>query len=281
MRNTVVFGAGQIGIMASRLLGAGYRVICYADNNINIQGKSINGIPVLSPEDSMQAEPNCFCLGVLDDERAAQMECQIREFGFTGEIIRPSDLQIFDPRAGMMRLLAEQIKERNIKGDVAEVGVFRGDFAMLLNGAFPDRTLHLFDTFTGFPAQDIEIEHARDFSKAQTGDFASTNQNTVYHRMLYPDSISLHKGYFPDTFDSCKDCTFAFVSLDADLYAPTAAALPLFWERMEKGGVIMVHDYNSTQFAGAGTAVREFCLKENIYPIPICDLHGSVLLFKL
>ena len=49
---------------------------------------------------------------------------------------------------------------------------------------------------------------------------------------------------------------YAFVSIDADLYAPTAAALPLFWDRLSPGGVIMVHDYNSTQFPGVGKAVN-------------------------
>lgn len=280
MKKTVLFGSGQIGSMVRRLLGCGYRVVCFADNNPKRQGQMIDGIPILSPEASLQTEPHCFCIGVLDQERASQMEKQIRELGFTGEIIFPNSLKLFDARAGMMRLMAEQIKERKIPGEIAEVGVYRGDFAVLLNEAFPNRKLHLFDTFEGFPEQDIQIEQNLNLSKAQTGDFSETNQNSVYHLMPYPENIVLHKGYFPDTFSSCKNCTFAFVNLDADLYAPTKAALPLFWERLSKGGVIMVHDYNSTQFSGVKKAVDEICQTENIYPIPICDLHGSVMLIK-
>ena len=89
-----------------------------------------------------------------------------------------------------------------------------------------------------------------------------------------------HKGYFPTTFRGCENLRFAFVSVDADLYAPTAAALPLFWERLSPGGVLLVHDVNSMQFTGAGKAVREFCEEKKLLPMPVCDLHGSVVLRK-
>lgn len=280
MKKTVLFGAGQIGTMTANLLGTGYRIVCFADNDPTRQGQYQNGLPILSPEASLMTEPHCFCLGVLDDTRAAQMEQQIRALGFSGEIIRPNALKIFDARTGIMRLLAQQLTAQNISGEIAEVGVYRGDFAVLINDAFPTRKLHLFDTFTGFPAHDIEVEQELTLSHAKAGDFSDTNQNTVYHRMPYPEQIILHKGYFPDTFVGCEHLPFAFVSLDADLYAPTAAALPLFWQRLSVGGVLMIHDYNSTQFNGAKKAVDAFCAQEHIYPVPICDLHGSVLLVK-
>lgn len=280
MKRTVIFGSGQIGSMLGRLSGTEYRIICYADNNPRRQGEYLEGIPILSPEASLQAEPQCFFIGVLDEIRASQMETQLRSLGFTGEIIRPNSLKTFDTRVGMMRLFAEQIKERNIPGDIAEVGVYRGEFAALINGAFPTRTLHLFDTFTGFAAQDIQIEQKSGLSHAQIGDFSDTDQKTVLQRMPFPENIVFHKGYFPDTFPPCENTVFAFVSLDVDLYAPTAAALSLFWLRMSPGGCIIVHDYNSTQFTGAGKAVREFCDQKKIYPVPVCDLHGSVMLMK-
>ena len=281
MKKTVIFGSGQIGSMVGRLLGTEHRILCYADNNSKRYGELLNGYPICSPEVSIQEEPDCFCLGVLDDERASQMEAQIHELGFSGEIIRPNMLNAFDTRVGMMRLLAEQIEERNVCGDVAEVGVFRGEFAALINQAFPTRKLHLFDTFSGFTKEDIDVEQEFGLSRAKVGDFSETTEEAVCGIMPHPKNIELHKGFFPDTFAGCEDEIFAFVSLDVDLYAPTAAALPLFWPRMSTGGVIIVHDYNSTQFTGARKAVKEFCAKENIYPIPICDLHGSVLLVKI
>lgn len=97
---------------------------------------------------------------------------------------------------------------------------------------------------------------------------------------FFREKAVFHKGFFPDTFKGCEDLRFAFVSIDADLYAPTAAALPLFWDRLSAGGAIMIHDYNSTQFRGVRRAVDDFCSENRIVPMPVCDMHGSAVLRK-
>ena len=280
MKKTVLFGAGQVGAMISRLLSGEYKAMCFADNSPEKQGAALAGLPVLSPEDALQTEPTHFCVCVLDKEREAQMKAQIRSLGFDGEIISARDMLSFDPRAATMRLLSEEIEQNSVPGDVAELGVFRGDFAALINAAFPARKLHLFDTFEGFPEKDAQTDRELGFSRAKAGDFSETGQSMVYELMPHQEQIVLHKGYFPDSFFPCSDKTFAFVNIDVDLYVPTAAALPLFWDRLSVGGAIMIHDYNSTQFEGAKKAVREFCQARQIFPVPLCDLHGSALLLK-
>ena len=278
MKTVVLFGAGQVGAMLSRLMGTAYRISCFAENYEGKWGTTLAGIPVVSPRESLRCDPDCVCLCVLDAERAGKMEEQVRALGFKGEILHPDALKTFDARAATMRLLAEQIREESIPGDVAELGVFRGDFAALINAAFPDRMIHLFDTFEGFPAQDVEIEQAQGLSHAKTGDFSETAADMVEQRLPHPGRAVFHRGYFPATFNGCEEKTFAFVSVDADLYAPTAAALPLFFDRLSPGGVLLIHDVNSTQFSGAGKAVREFCAERGLLPMPVCDLHGSVVL---
>ena len=106
------------------------------------------------------------------------------------------------------------------------------NFSSLISAAFPDRKIHLFDTFEGFSEKDITIEASGNLSRAKTGDFSSTDIDSVLHVMPDPTRTVIHKGWFPDTFSDVRDETFCFVSLDADLYAPTAAALPLFYERL-------------------------------------------------
>lgn len=281
MKKTVLFGAGQTGAMVARLLGPEYIIMCAADNSPDKWGKSIAGIPIVSPEQSLICAPDSYCLCALDGEREAQMRTQLKEMGFSGEIITPSSLEIFDTRVGIMRLIAEQINSLGIPGDVAELGVYRGDFARLINAAFRERRIHLFDTFEGFAPQDIAVERENGYSLADVGDFGGTAKDAVDKRLFYRDKAVFHKGFFPDTFNACRDLGFAFVSLDADLYSPTAAALPLFWDRLSPGGVIMVHDYNSTQFRGVRKAVDDFCKEQGILPLPICDLHGSAILRKV
>lgn len=278
MKRMVLFGAGQIGSMVSRLIGADYSVCCFADNEEKKWGSTIAGIPVVSPEKSLLYQPDCYCLCVLDVERAGQMRNQLEHLGYGGEILLPDMLRIFDARVATMRLLSEQICENSIPGDVAELGVYRGDFAALINAAFPNRTIHLFDTFEGFPPEDVQIEREQRLSGARVGDFSETARELVEKRLPYREKALFYPGFFPETFSGCKAEAFAFVSVDADLYAPTAAALPLFWERLSPGGVLLVHDVNSLQFAGVGKAVREFCREKAVLPLPVCDLHGSVIL---
>ena len=280
MKTVLLFGAGQVGAMVSRLLGGEYRALAFADNFPGKWGTRLAGLPVLAPEEALQQKPDCVCLCVLDEERASQMTAQLRKLGFTGELLRPDALRRFDARAAVMRLLAEQITEEGIPGDTAELGVFRGEFAALISAALPDRTLHLFDSFEGFSAQDVAIEQAEGLSRAREGDFADTARAVVEERLPHPERARFHVGWFPETFAPCMDCRFSLVSVDADLYAPTAAALPLFWDRLSPGGALLIHDVNSTQFSGAGKAVREFCRERRLLPLPVPDLHGSVILRK-
>ena len=179
-----------------------------------------------------------------------------------------------------MRLLAEQLGRFSVPGAIGELGVYRGEFAALISEAFPDRTFHLFDTFEGFTDGDVRLERERGFSRAASRDFSDTSVELVAARLFQPERAVFHKGYFPDTFSGCEEERFAFVSIDADLYLPTAAALPLFWQRLSPGGVLMLHDVNSTQFTGVSKAVDAFCAERNLLPMPVCDLHGSVVLRK-
>lgn len=278
---TIIFGAGQIGQMTARLLGNSYQIMCFADNDPRKHGQFIGNIPICSPSKAAALLPDLIILGVLDEERRGSMMQQMEHLGYHGSFCDPSALRMFDARVAVMRLLAEQMHQQNIPGDVAELGVFQGDFSCLISTAFPDRKIHLFDTFEGFSEKDIAVETSRHLSRAKTGDFSSTDVDSVLRIMPDPSHVIIHKGWFPDTFSDITDETFCFVSLDADLYAPTAAALPLFYERLSIGGVFLIHDVYSTQFSGCNKAVDEFCLKHHLFADPVCDLHGSAIIRKI
>ncbi|MDO4622731.1 MAG: TylF/MycF/NovP-related O-methyltransferase [Eubacteriales bacterium] len=280
MIKTVLFGAGQIGQITSRLLSSEYQVLCFADNYEGKWGQTAAGIPILSPADALAMNPDLIVLCVLDEERQQQMSAQLRDLGYTGTLSDPSSQRTFDARAAVMRLLAKQIIDRQIPGDTAELGVFRGEFSALIQAALPDRTIHLFDTFEGFTEKDVLYETEGRLSRAKTGDFSNTSVQQVLHRLPLPENAVIHKGWFPDTFPPDPDLQFSLVSLDADLYAPTKAALPLFYRQLSPGGVLLIHDVYSTQFSGCRKAVDEFCEERKLLPCPVSDLHGSAILIK-
>lgn len=177
------------------------------------------------------------------------------------------------------RLMAEQINSRNIPGSIAELGVYQGDQAAQLNRLFPDRKLHLFDTFEGFSSKDLSTETVSGFSGAKVGDFKNTSVELVMSKMLKPEHVVLHQGYFPETAVGVED-KFSFVSLDVDLYEPTVAGLNWFYPRLSKGGVIFVHDFNNRRYLGVRAAVEEFALKTGATTLPMADFSGSVAVLK-
>ena len=53
-------------------------------------------------------------------------------------------------RLSTLELAADEINAKNLQGNVAELGVYKGKFARYINQYFPERDFYLFDTFEGF-----------------------------------------------------------------------------------------------------------------------------------
>lgn len=178
-----------------------------------------------------------------------------------------------------LRLAAERIMARNIPGAIAEAGVYRGELAAVLNQLFSDRTLYLFDTFEGFSENDLLDGEEGKHSEAAVGDFENTNVELVLSRMAHPEKVVVLKGYFPATAEGLED-SFAFVSLDVDLYKPTLAGLEYFYPRLSVGGSIFIHDYNNRRFQGVRKAVEEFTSVTGAPLVQLPDLAGTAILSK-
>ncbi len=183
-------------------------------------------------------------------------------------------------RVKTFELLVSEIDDRRISGNVAELGVFRGEFAQYINAAFPDRKCYLFDTFEGFKEseltgdfEDTDIQNVfRDF-------FKETTVDVVMEKMAHPNNVVIKKGFFPDSLEGVED-NYCFVSLDADLEETLFQGLKYFYPHLNQGGYIMMHDYNVLE--GAHKSIdryeREYGL---ILPkVPVFDACGSVVITK-
>lgn len=141
---------------------------------------------------------------------------------------------------------------RNLKGDMAEVGVYQGGSARLICEAKGDKTLHLFDTWEGLPPVDAEKDLLAE------GDMNNTSLDLVKFNLKAYENLNFYKGMFPDTAGPVVDKEFCFVNLDTDLYEGTKACLEFFYPRTVKGGIIITHDYNDTRTPGVMEAFDEF-----------------------
>lgn len=183
-----------------------------------------------------------------------------------------------------LELLAQEIKHRHVPGQLAEVGVYRGDFAAKMAHIFPDKKLYLFDTFSGFFERDVEWEKEQ---QLVTNSFLSlipqygdTSIKTVLEKIDNPERCEIKQGYFPNSLDGMEDI-FCFVSIDVDLYLSTLKALQYFYPRLSRNGYIMLHDYNHDELSGVKKAVLDYEREINeLIIVPIPDQCGTLIVTK-
>ena len=108
------------------------------------------------------------------------------------------------------------MRDEQIPGAFAELGVWRGVTSAFLHRLAPERTLYLFDTFAGFPDADLP-------PGADDRRFRDTSEAAVRARVGASANVVLRPGYVPDTLAGLEDERFAFVLLDLDLLRPDAS----------------------------------------------------------
>lgn len=170
-----------------------------------------------------------------------------------------------------------QVISEGIPGDLAELGVYRGNSAAVMAhyAEKADRSLYLFDTFSGFDPRDFV---GIDANAPQAFDATSID---MVKKTIGSDRAIYVPGFFPGTVTpEISDRRFAIAHLDCDLYEPMKAGLEFFYPRLSTGGLMMMHDYSNPHWAGAKQAVDEFCLTipESVILLP--DKSGTAMLRK-
>jgi hypothetical protein len=69
-------------------------------------------------------------------------------------------------------------------------------------------------------------------------------------------NVLFHQGFFPDSAAGLEDLRFSFVHLDVDIYRSTLSCLEWFYPRMNRGAMLVSHDYPVAE--GVRKAFDEF-----------------------
>lgn len=191
-----------------------------------------------------------------------EIRAQLESMGIPRDKIDVSHIEL-SVRAREVFLANFAREAQNLCGNVAELGVYRGDFARRINECFKDKILYLFDTFEGFESKDLS--QSKDGAMGQSlgkKHFSNTSVELVLDKMPYPKQCVIKKGWFPQSAQGAENGLenerFCFVNLDADLYEPILAGLKFFYPKMVQGGVILIHEYFSNGYVGVAKAVGEF-----------------------
>ena len=140
--------------------------------------------------------------------------------------------------------------QSKMPGAMAEVGVFRGGSAKLICEVKGDKPLHLFDTYEGLPPSS-----EADRGVHRENQYACGLEEIQQYLSDY-DNLHFHKGIFPDSAAGVPEQTYCFVHFDVDLYEGTRGCLEYFYPRMQRGGIMISHDYSI--LAGVEKAFAEF-----------------------
>ena len=166
---------------------------------------------------------------------------------------------------------------RELKGDFAEFGVFRGGTALLaarlLAEAQDDRPLHLFDSFAGMPRTSADEPY-------NAGDFNQTSAASV-EKLVAPTGAKtvFHVGFIPDTFVDAGIDRLAFAHIDVDLYQSVLDSIAFVYPRLVPGGLLVFDDYGFPGCVRAREATDQAfkTLREK----PIYLPTGQALVIKL
>jgi predicted O-methyltransferase YrrM len=291
MSRIILFGAG---IMCRRYLNSPHCeiVVAIVDNNPEFVGRYICSHKIISPDKILDYDFDKIIItlstygisGSRQDvfRNISAMFEQLRKLNIPESKIFIQDVQYlsknnkdgmvdYDNRAAFLKHFAEN---NSIKGEVAECGVFWGDFSSLINRFYPNKTLYLFDTFSGFNENDFDEnlnEYNLFFNTNEAQEKSYNNEQFALLKCLHREQIVVKKGRIPNTFEGLEDEIFAFVSLDMDIYNLQLSALEFFIPRMGKGGVIVAHNYYTPYLPGTKKSLEEVSQKYDIVSFPIGD----------
>lgn len=192
-------------------------------------------------------------------------------YRFVRKVIKESKAKIIVNEG--YQLAQAVIATRHIEGDIAEVGVYTGGSAKIISHYRKKRKkLYLFDTWEGLPQPS-----KKDSDTLRRGVF-KISLDRVRAYFTNEENVYFHRGLFPsETGRFVKNKHFSFVNLDADLYDSTLDSLRFFYPRLNKGAILISHDYSL--FIGVYNAFNEF-FKDK--PESIIELSGSqCLIVKL
>lgn len=161
---------------------------------------------------------------------------------------------------------------RDVPGDTAECGVFRGasSYFICRRTAGTGKEHHLFDAFEGLPAP-REVDGAY----WKEGHLAADPQTALRVLAEFP-FVRVHTGWIPTRFADVEERRFSLVHVDVDLYEPTRDSLQFFWPRLSRGGILICDDHGFSTCPGARRAWDEFFAGTATLALPT----GQAVAFK-
>ena len=185
-------------------------------------------------------------------------------------------------RLNNVQSCVEDVLANNIPGDFVETGSWRGGTVIFMRALLKihgvtDRNVWVADSFEGMPVPKGEND-GNDLSHLDTLAVSLEEVRSNFEKFdLLDDQVKFLKGWFCDTLPEAPIGKISILRLDGDLYHSTMDSLVNLYEKVSKGGYVIVDDYYS--WPACGEAVTDFLKQKNISP-KLIDIDGSAVYWQ-
>jgi O-methyltransferase len=163
-----------------------------------------------------------------------------------------------------LNFLLEQlfyIVSNNIDGDVVEFGCHKGTVSLfiqtLLNSLKSNKMFYVYDSFEGLPDKHMNDKTSdKRFVKGGLKVTQNMFMKNFSSRNIKPPAV--YKGWFKDIPDNNIPNKISFAFLDGDFYTSITDSLDKVYSRMNKNGIILIHDYDWPPLPGVKIACNNF-----------------------
>ncbi|MEO8962107.1 MAG: TylF/MycF/NovP-related O-methyltransferase [Ginsengibacter sp.] len=136
----------------------------------------------------------------------------------------------------------------SIEGDFVECGTNKGGFSRAIvdyvDFTSIDKDFYLLDTFDGLVDGLLTEDEKKLGKKEHFQNVYSDCYNEVKATFATFPFVKIIKGIVPDTLVQVPSTKVAFLSIDMNSVKPEIEALNYFWDKMSKGGMIVLDDYS-------------------------------------
>ena len=174
------------------------------------------------------------------------------------------------PRLSKLHEIASNIVKARVDGNFVECGVCDGGSAGLL--AYVARhnrncNIWLFDSWEGLPEPkecDVSIRGEPGARGMALGSEEKVRELLFEKLDLKAETIHLVKGWYDDSIPACRENIgdIALLHIDCDWYESTKLCLEELYDRVVKGGFVVIDDYGF--WKGCEIAVDEFIESRNL-----------------
>jgi len=184
------------------------------------------------------------------------------------------------------KILVEDVIKKNVPGCIIEMGVWKGGMTMwiqaILNSLHTTRNIYLFDVFGEFPRSSNPKDkfiHSIVSMLFQNNPTVKNVQNNFQKLNLWDDNIIFVAGDIMKTVPGMNLHSIAILRCDCDYYDCTKVILEKYYWRINKGGYIIIDDYNNS-YVACRDAVDDFRKRYGIKN-KIIDTHGGSVYWKV